>query len=120
MNDDSARYLISTVSKRSGVKSDLVRAWERRYQAVTPTRTTGGHRVYSDLDIARLKLLNQATNKGHSISQIAQYSIDELKNLLKDGAEDQPLLPKLSTNEKASIAEQYIEKCYAAEITGSE
>ncbi|KJV07353.1 transcriptional regulator [Methylocucumis oryzae] len=116
MNDDSARYLISTVSKRSGVKSDLVRAWERRYQAVTPTRTTGGHRVYSDLDIARLKLLNQATNKGHSISQIAQYSIDELKNLLKDGTETEaePLLPKLSNNETANIAERYIEKCYAA------
>ena len=52
--DESAQYLIKTVSKRSGVKSDLVRAWERRYQAVTPTRTSGGHRIYTDQDIARL------------------------------------------------------------------
>jgi len=82
-NDDSAQYLIRTVSKRSGVKSDLVRAWERRYQAVNPIRTAGGHRVYTDQDIARLKLLNEATNNGHSISQIAQLSLDDLKQLIK-------------------------------------
>lgn len=117
--DNSAQYLISTVSKRSGVKSDLVRAWERRYQAVTPTRTEGGHRVYTDLDIARLKLLNQATNNGHSISQIAQLSLDELKNLIKNesdyqtGMLDNPETPVITGN-RQQIAEDYVEKCYAA------
>jgi len=83
IKDDQGQYLISTVSKRSGVKSELVRAWERRYQAVAPTRTAGGHRVYTDQDIARLKLLNEATSHGHSISRIAQYSLDDLKKLLR-------------------------------------
>ena len=117
LNDDSAQYLISTVSKRSGVKSDLVRAWERRYQAVTPTRTAGGHRVYTDQDIARLKLLNQATSNGHSISQIAQFSLDDLKNLLKNepGASPQTLITiKSSATDRVYLAEDYIEKCYAA------
>ena len=117
LNDESAQYLISTVSKRSGVKSDLVRAWERRYQAVTPTRTAGGHRVYTDQDIARLKLLNQATSNGHSISQIAQFSLDDLKNLLKNepGAISQPLISiKPSAIDRVYLAEDYIEKCYAA------
>ena len=114
LNDDTAHYLISTVSKRSGVKSDLVRAWERRYQAVTPTRTAGGHRVYTDQDIARLKLLNQATGNGHSISQIAQFSLDDLKNLLKNEAD-------LTGNacfacDRVHLAEDYMEKCYAAVI----
>lgn len=117
LNDDSAQYLISTVSKRSGVKSDLVRAWERRYQAVTPTRTAGGHRVYTDQDIARLKLLNQATNNGHSISQIAQFSLDELKSLLKNdpnaGVQNQSNIAYVGSN-RVHIAEDYIEKCYAA------
>lgn len=117
LNDESAQYLISTVSKRSGVKSDLVRAWERRYQAVTPTRTAGGHRVYTDQDIARLKLLNQATSNGHSISQIAQFSLDDLKNLLKNepGAIPQSLISiKPSAIDRVYLAEDYIEKCYAA------
>jgi DNA-binding transcriptional MerR regulator/methylmalonyl-CoA mutase cobalamin-binding subunit len=115
--DDPAQYLISTVSKRSGVKSDLVRAWERRYQAVTPTRTEGGHRVYTDLDIARLKLLNQATNHGHSISQIANLSLDQLKNLLKKEsdtvAQAVENAPPLNGN-RQHIAEDYVQKCYAS------
>lgn len=118
--ENSAQYLISTVSKRSGVKSDLVRAWERRYQAVTPSRTEGGHRVYSDLDIARLKLLNQATNNGHSISQIAKLSLEELKNLLKDEEPSAitPITPTANRviigGNRQHVVEDYVDKCYAA------
>jgi len=115
--DKSAQYLIGTVSKRSGVKSDLVRAWERRYQAVKPTRTEGGHRVYTDLDIARLKLLNQATSNGHSISQIANHSLDELKDLLKkeSGSVAQALEKPIPLNgNRQHIAEDYVQKCYAS------
>jgi len=115
-NDDSGQYLIKTVSKRSGVKSDLVRAWERRYQAVNPTRTSGGHRVYTDQDIARLKLLNQATSNGHSISQIAQYSLDALKNLVKNEPDltPKPLIIPSTVSNRIHLADAYIEKCYAA------
>ncbi len=115
--DNTAQYLISTVSKRSGVKSDLVRAWERRYQAVKPTRTEGGHRVYTDLDIARLKLLNQATNSGHSISQIAQLSLGDLKNLLNKESDSIAQVIGQSVplhGSRLHIAEDYIQKCYAA------
>ena len=115
-SDESAQYLIKTVSKRSGVKSDLVRAWERRYQAVTPTRTSGGHRIYTDQDIARLKLLNQATSNGHSISQIARLSLEDLKNLVKSESESIPQPPHIipSSSDRLYIAADYMEKCYAA------
>ncbi|MGZ8144919.1 MAG: MerR family transcriptional regulator [Methylosarcina sp.] len=117
IKDETAQYLISTVSKRSGVKSDLVRAWERRYKAVAPSRTAGGHRVYTDLDIARLKLLNQATRKGHSISQIARLSLDELRKLLQ---KDEPPASSATDTEvplsgdRKFLADDYIEKCYAS------
>ena len=115
--DETPQYLISTVSKRSGVKSDLVRAWERRYNAVSPTRTEGGHRVYTDLDIARLKLLNQATNNGHSISQIAKLTLDELKSLLRyEGTtiqDSQATITPLNGS-RLHIAEDYVQKCYEA------
>ena len=122
-NDDSAQYLIRTVSKRSGVKSDLVRAWERRYQAVNPVRTAGGHRVYTDQDIARLKLLNEATNNGHSISQIAQLSLDELKQLIKEespASNEEPIAEPVKiasttgARDRYEIAQDYNDKCYAA------
>ncbi|MGJ0484533.1 MAG: MerR family transcriptional regulator [Methylomicrobium sp.] len=118
IKDNPGQYSISTVAKRSGIKTELVRAWERRYQAVTPTRTTGGHRVYTDQDIARLTLLNQATTHGHSISRIAHYSLDELKKLLH--AEEAAMPAKLRTlpitNSTKPLAEEYVQKCYAAVI----
>lgn len=116
---NSAQYLISTVSKRSGVKADLIRAWERRHEAVMPCRTAGRQRVYTDQDIARLKLLNQATSNGHSIGRIAKLSLDELNNLLQKDlrvAEQAPdIVPKIS-GDKHYLAEEYLEKCYGAII----
>jgi DNA-binding transcriptional MerR regulator/methylmalonyl-CoA mutase cobalamin-binding subunit len=118
IKDNPGQYSISTVAKRSGIKTELVRAWERRYQAVTPTRTSGGHRIYTDQDIARLTLLNQATTHGHSISRIAHYSLEELRKLLKD--EEAALPAKLhlieSGNSTKPLAEAYVQKCYAAVI----
>lgn len=116
--DNSGQYLISTVSKRSGVKTELVRAWERRYQAVSPTRTAGGHRVYTDQDIARLTLLNQATSHGHSISRIAQYSLDELRKLLQAEGKAEPGKHHYTQHDNGSnsLAAEYISKCYAAVI----
>ncbi|WP_442499522.1 MerR family transcriptional regulator [Methylobacter sp. sgz302048] len=122
MNEDQAKpaqYLISTVSKRSGVKTDLIRAWERRYEAVTPSRTAGRQRVYTDQDIARLKLLNQAISNGHSIGRIARLSLDELQSLLKRDthAAKQPIgvVTPIRANNR-DLAEEYLEKCFSAII----
>ncbi|MGR9088867.1 MAG: MerR family transcriptional regulator [Gammaproteobacteria bacterium] len=114
LKDDTAQYLISTVSKRSGVKSDLLRAWERRYQAVIPSRTAGGHRVYTEQDIARLKLLNQATSQGHSISRIAQLPIEDLEKLLQtDESWEAPHRQAVDGNGKMP-AEEHLEQCYSS------
>ena len=53
------RYPIRAVSKLTGIAIDTLRAWERRYGAVTPVRDSRG-RLYSDADVARLRLLHQA------------------------------------------------------------
>jgi methanogenic corrinoid protein MtbC1 len=118
IKDNPGQYSISTVAKRSGVKTELVRAWERRYQAVTPTRTTGGHRVYTDQDIARLTLLYQATTHGHSISRIAHYSLDDLKKLLQAEGAAMPakLIPITPGYPAKAVAEEYVQKCYTAVI----
>ncbi len=93
MNDgtDQVCYPIRVVSRRTGLKPDTVRAWERRYAAVTPSRSDGGHRLYSDSDIRRLRLLRRATEAGHSIGQIAQSDEGSLLKLLAaDGDRKDP------------------------------
>ncbi len=112
MPDPQPQYSIGTVSKRSGVKPDLVRAWERRYQAVKPTRTEGNQRVYSDDDIVKLKLLHQATKQGHSISKIAGLSIPQLQKLLDSELPEAGIAP-LHVNQQ-HLCEDYLEKCLIA------
>jgi DNA-binding transcriptional MerR regulator len=80
-------FNIQVASNISGVSIHTLRAWEKRYQAVTPNRTNTGRRVYSEDDIKKLKALNDLCSLGHSISTIANKEIDELNELLaKHGA----------------------------------
>ena len=80
-----ARYPIRAVSKLTGIGIDTLRAWERRYGAVTPTRDDRG-RMYTEADVARLRLLNGAVEQGHSIGRLAALSNDQLRDLCAGGA----------------------------------
>lgn len=75
------RHPIRLVALRSGVTPHVLRAWERRYGVVAPTRTDGGQRLYSQLDIERLSLLRRLTERGHAISRLASLELDQLKRL---------------------------------------
>jgi DNA-binding transcriptional MerR regulator/methylmalonyl-CoA mutase cobalamin-binding subunit len=78
--ETAARYPIRAVSRLTGIGIDTLRAWERRYGAVTPTRDDRG-RIYSDADVARLRLLHQAVSLGHAIGRLAPLSDDQLRRL---------------------------------------
>jgi methanogenic corrinoid protein MtbC1 len=65
----------------TGVSAHSLRAWERRYRAVTPTRTASGHRLYSQEDIDRIALLKQAIDAGHHISHVAGLDLAALESL---------------------------------------
>ena len=78
----SNSYPIRAVTKLTGIPEDTLRAWERRYGAVTPRRS-GRHRLYSENEIQRLVLLRDAVGQGHSIGQVASISDDQLHLLLR-------------------------------------
>jgi DNA-binding transcriptional MerR regulator/methylmalonyl-CoA mutase cobalamin-binding subunit len=75
-----ARYPIRAVSKLTGLGIDTLRAWERRHNAVTPIRDDRG-RMYTDADIARLRLLRGAVEHGHSIGRLAGLTDADLRQL---------------------------------------
>jgi MerR family transcriptional regulator, light-induced transcriptional regulator len=86
----SASYPIRAVSKITGISIDTLRAWERRYGAVTPARDDRG-RIYTDADVARLRLLSGAVEQGHSIGRLAGLSDEQLRALCNaPGAADGP------------------------------
>ena len=74
------------VTRRTGLSPDLLRAWERRYDVVTPSRSEGGRRLYSDTDIERLRLLYRATLAGRSIGQVAELPTEALAELVRQDA----------------------------------
>jgi DNA-binding transcriptional MerR regulator/methylmalonyl-CoA mutase cobalamin-binding subunit len=74
---------IGVVAERTGLSPDVLRVWERRYRVVEPGLGVGGHRLYTEADVARLRLLARATNAGRSISHVARLGEEELRQLVE-------------------------------------
>lgn len=80
MKTPAVTYPIRAVSLMTGVSIDTLRAWERRYNAVTPVRDDRG-RTYTDADVRRIKRLRDAVAAGHAIGRIAAMSDEQLAQL---------------------------------------
>ncbi|WP_424767730.1 MerR family transcriptional regulator [Paenibacillus sp. sgz302251] len=66
-------YSIKKVSELLDIPAVTIRAWENRYHAVTPMRTEGGHRLYSEADIETLKWIkHQTEGKNMKISEVVR------------------------------------------------
>ncbi|NJN15135.1 MAG: MerR family transcriptional regulator [Oscillochloris sp.] len=76
---EKPRYNTKAVAQETGVPADTFRAWERRYGVPRPQRTEGGHRLYSERDIATIRWLRDRTAEGLTISQAIA--------LMSDGSE---------------------------------
>lgn len=117
MQDKHPKHPIAVVAERTGLSQDVLRVWERRYRAVEPKRGPDGHRVYSDADIARLRLLSAATNSGRSIGQVARLSTRELSRMVAEddaerAVEAAPRAPAART--AAPNAAHFVEQAAAA------
>lgn len=76
-------YTIQLASKVSGVGIHTIRAWEKRYQAVTPKRGDTGRREFTESEVERLRLLCELCTLGHSIGQIARLENKALEEMLQ-------------------------------------
>src|SRR3954454_5378529 len=110
------RHPIGVVARRTGLKPDLIRAWERRYGAVAPGRTETRRRFYSDEDVGRLLLLRRAVSSGRGISQVAGLSNPELEALIE--AEPAPAgyapPPPAAPEKVDGAAEPFLTRCPGA------
>lgn len=96
MNDDRLRprHPIQVAARRAGLNPALLRAWERRYQAVRPWRSETRQRLYSDHDVERLRRLRIVTEAGRRISEVAALDDEQLAALLtEDTVQHRALTP---------------------------
>lgn len=62
-------YNLKVVLRETGMSAHTLRVWERRYGLPKPSRTPGGHRLYSQRDIETVKWLKARQAEGLSISR---------------------------------------------------
>lgn len=63
MNEEPV-YNIGVMARMTGIPENTLRMWERRYHFPTPTRTDGGHRLYSPHQVARVRWVKQRIDEG--------------------------------------------------------
>jgi MerR family transcriptional regulator/heat shock protein HspR len=72
-------YVISVAAELAGMHPQTLRIYERR-GLVTPARTEGGNRRYSDADIAVLKRISELTDEGMNLEGIRRVMHLEIEN----------------------------------------
>ncbi len=69
-------FTIKAVQARTGIKPVTLRAWERRYELLEPTRLKNGYRLYSEQDVQLLLWVKVRLDSGMSISQVVKQFND--------------------------------------------
>ena len=101
---DSGPLRIGELSRRSGVSPELLRAWERRYDLLRPTRSAGGLRLYAPADLERVRAMQRHLAEGLAAAEAAALAgrsaepapravaLDDLRHELEDAllAFDEP------------------------------
>ena len=78
-SDGQPVYNIKAVVTATGLSAATLRAWERRYRALSPIRNGKGYRLYTGQDIAVLRWLKARTDEGMSISQAIELMVQRQK-----------------------------------------
>lgn len=66
------RLPMREVVRLTGVNPVTLRAWERRYGLIQPLRTEGGHRLYSQQDVATIRNIIAWTERGIAVSKVGE------------------------------------------------
>jgi MerR family transcriptional regulator, light-induced transcriptional regulator len=77
MEPAPALLRIGELSRRLGVSAHVLRAWERRYGVLSPARSSGGYRLYSEADEHRIRVMQAHLARGLSTAEAAQAALRE-------------------------------------------
>jgi MerR family transcriptional regulator, light-induced transcriptional regulator len=72
--EQSGLLRIGELSRRVGVTPELLRAWEKRYGLLSPSRTAGGLRLYSARDEFRIGRMRELLASGLSAAEAARLA----------------------------------------------
>ena len=107
----TTRHSIGVAVRRTGLKPDVIRAWEKRYGAIRPGRTSTNRRFYTDEQLDRLMLLRQATLGGRQIGQVAGLSTEQLGELVETDRVASGQVPQPLQEVVSGISDRRLSAC---------
>jgi DNA-binding transcriptional MerR regulator len=112
-------FTIKAVQNRTGIKPVTLRAWERRYDLLSPLRMPNGYRLYSERDIQLLLWVQRRLAAGLNISQVAEQ-FKELQNQSLWPESIETAAPKPRRRKAPRPARDYAEMLYGSLVAHNE
>lgn len=84
MNNVKKIFSIRDLENLSGIKAHTIRIWEKRYNLLSPERTSTNIRNYSLASLQKLLNITLLYNNGYKISKIAKVPEEEIPLLVKE------------------------------------
>lgn len=84
MNNVKKFFSIRDLENLSGIKAHTIRIWEKRYNLLSPERTTTNIRTYSLSSLQKLLNVTLLYNNGYKISKIARISENEIPVMVRE------------------------------------
>lgn len=105
-------YNIKAISHLVGLLPVTLRAWERRYGLLNPTRGDQGYRMYSERDLKVLRWIKAQIDTGMSISR----AVEHLRDLQKNGVD--PIDDNRASLSDASVSIDTVNRQLYEAVTG--
>jgi DNA-binding transcriptional MerR regulator len=114
-------FKIGTASRRTGISCATLRVWEEQYGLLTPQRTGGGQRLYTEKDVDRVLYVRELiSDRGYSLQAIAGI-LDEARHqmppLVQDLLREEPGGESQRLVQMASELRAYLEDAHLRTAT---
>jgi MerR family transcriptional regulator, light-induced transcriptional regulator len=126
----AGRYKMGTLSRLTGFKPELLRAWQRRFGLFVPERTDGGHRLYTEDDLRVAMLVRDRLAAGRAIGEVARPGrealLDEARRRIpsvdppeaRPGMRSRPALVPVDLSDLAAVREGVVQGAVAIDPEG--
>lgn len=84
MNNVKKFFSIRDLENLSGIKAHTIRIWEKRYDLLTPERTTTNIRTYNLTNLQKLLNVTLLYNNGYKISKIAKLPEENIPLMVRE------------------------------------
>lgn len=82
MNEIKLKFSIGELENLTGIKAHTIRIWEKRYGILTPERKESNSRLFTNTELQKLLNISVLIQHGYKISKIAQFSDQDLRELV--------------------------------------